>query len=290
MIRSMTAFARCEALDESGSLSWELRALNHRHLEISPRLPEELRVIEPELRARVSRRLGRGKVDCTLRFKPQAGAGSGDISLNQAYADQLVKLHRALQDALDANASAAQVTDLLRWPGVVQEVEPDLTPVQEKALALLDLALDELVQSREREGGQLATMLTERLDKLEQELEAVRLLLPELRRNHRERLAERLAAVAEQVDGNRLEQELVLFAQKMDVDEELDRALAHLVEMRRVLDMDEPVGRRLDFMLQELNREANTLGSKAVDARMSRASVEIKVLIEQMREQVQNIE
>lgn len=290
MICSMTAFARVETSEEFGSLSWELRSVNHRYLEISPRLPEELRSLEPELRARVGQAVKRGKADCTLRFRASKGTALGGISLNHSYADQLIELHRSLSHKLGADPATAGVTDLLSWPGVVQEVEPDLGPVQSRALELLDEALQQLLASRQREGTQLAALISQRLDKLTAELKSVREHLPEVRKAQRERLKERLAALAEPADANRLEQELVLFAQKMDVDEELDRALTHINEMRRVLALDEPVGRRLDFLLQELNREANTLGSKAVDVAMSQASVEAKVLIEQMREQVQNIE
>jgi len=290
MIRSMTAFARREDQHQAGQLSWELRTLNHRYLEISPHLPEDLRPIEPEVRARINRRLGRGKVDLTLKFRAAPGASGGTPKLNEPYVAQLVALHRELSGRLGADAAAAQVTDLLHWPGVVQEPDPDMTPVRERALTLLDEALDDLVATREREGAGLAAVIRDRLERLEAQVKEVRALLPEIRDHFRKRLADRLAEAAGELEPGRLEQEIALLAQKMDVDEELDRTLTHAAEIRRVLELDEPVGRRLDFLMQELNREANTLGSKSPDSRLSQASVELKVLIEQMREQVQNIE
>lgn len=290
MTRSMTAFARRETQTELGTLSWEIRALNHRYLEFSPHLPEELRVIEPEVRTRVGQRLGRGKVDAALRFRAAKGAGSAAPGLNRAYAEQLLALHRELADMAALQEARPEVTDLLRWPGVVQEPEPELEPLQAQALDLLDETLKDLVAGRVREGGRLAEVIRARLDRLESELAEVAAILPELREAFRDKLRTRLEAVAGELDPGRLEQELAIFAQKMDVDEELDRARGHAAEIRRVLDLEEPIGRRLDFLMQELNREANTLGSKSVDPRLSRAAVELKVLIEQMREQVQNLE
>lgn len=290
MTRSMTAFARRETQTELGTLSWEIRTLNHRYLELSPHLPEELRVIEPEVRTRVGECLGRGKVDASLRFRPAKGAGGTAPGLNRAYALQLLSLHAELSGMTDRNRAPLDITELLRWPGVVQEPEPELEPLQLQALALLDEALEELVESRSREGARLAETILARLDRLVAELDTVHAILPELRQAFQDKLRTRLEAVAGELDPGRLEQELAIFAQKMDVDEELDRTRTHADEIRRVLDLGEPIGRRLDFLMQELNREANTLGSKSVDPRLSRAAVELKVLIEQMREQVQNLE
>jgi uncharacterized protein (TIGR00255 family) len=290
MTRSMTAFARRETQTELGTLSWEIRALNHRYLEFSPHLPEELRVTEPEVRARVGEKLGRGKVDASLRFKAARGAPGAAPGLNRAYAEQLLSLHRDLSALAGEEQSPPDITELLRWPGVVQEAEPDLEPLQARALALLDETLEELVAGRTREGERLAAAIVMRLDRLVSELDAVRAILPELRQAFQDKLRARLEAVAGELDAGRLEQEMAIFAQKMDVDEELDRTRTHVEEIRRVLELDEPIGRRLDFLMQELNREANTLGSKSVDPRLSRAAVELKVLIEQMREQVQNLE
>lgn len=290
MTRSMTAFARRETQTDLGTLSWEIRALNHRYLELSPHLPEELRVLEPEVRQRVSDRLARGKVDAGLRFRAARGTGSTAPGLNRPYAEQLLALHGELAGLTRSDHAPLDLTEILRWPGVVQEPEPELAPLQAQALDLLDEALDELVETRRREGERLSEAIVARLDRLESELESVAGILPELRQAFREKLRSRLEAVAGELEPGRLEQELAVFAQKMDVDEELDRARAHAAEIRRVLDLDEPIGRRLDFLMQELNREANTLGSKSVDPRLSRAAVEMKVLIEQMREQVQNLE
>lgn len=286
----MTAFARCEAREDFGQLSWEVRTLNHRYLEISPHLPEELRALEPEVRSRVNRRLGRGKVDLSLKFRPERGQASGELGLNRTYAEQLLAVHGELARLSGGGATSPAPIELMRWPGVVQEPEPDLAPVRNRALALFDQALDQLVATREREGERLAEILLDRLARVEREIEQVRAMLPGIRAAFRERLKEKLAAVAGELEPGRLEQEIALFAQKMDVDEELDRTETHAREIRRVLASDEPVGRRLDFLMQELNREANTLGSKTVDARLSKAAVELKVLVEQMREQVQNVE
>ncbi len=199
-------------------------------------------------------------------------------------------MHGELASLSDHPDQPAALTDLLRWPGVVQEPEPDTAPLQARALELLDQALADLVEARGREGARLKEVIQLRLDRLEAELKSVRDILPDLRQAFRDKLRARLEDVAGELDPGRLEQEMAIFAQKMDVDEELDRALGHAAEIRRVLDLSEPVGRRLDFLMQELNREANTLGSKSVDPRLSTAAVELKVLIEQMREQVQNLE
>ncbi|NNG11906.1 MAG: YicC family protein [Halobacteria archaeon] len=288
MIRSMTAFARQEIDTDQGTLSWEIRSVNHRYLDIGLRLPEELRAVESALRERVNARLGRGKVDCACRYRPVA-AGAAPVVLNE---DNLTRLLDACQ-AVNARLpefAALNALELLRWPGVVLEQEVDTGPLQKSALALLDQALDELVASREREGEQIRGLLTRRCDSMSELVVRARQLLPEIRTAMREKLLARLAELDTPADSGRLEQELVFLLQKIDVDEELDRLGGHLEEVRRVLERREPVGRRLDFLMQELNREANTLGSKSAAAETTRISVELKVLIEQMREQVQNVE
>lgn len=288
MIRSMTAFARSERRGEWGQLTWELRSVNHRYLEVSLRFPEELRSLEQVVRERVSARIRRGKVECNLRFRPDPAA-TPEIVLNGEYLDRLLQACGGVEGRLP-RAAPVNPVDLLRWPGVVSEAERDLGAVMEEALAGLDAALAEMVATREREGEQIAGWLLSRCEAIDTQAAEVRERLPAIRDRLRERMLSRLAEIAVEADPGRLEQELALQAQKMDVDEELDRLSGHVAEVRRVLTRDEPVGRRLDFLMQELNREANTLGSKSVDADTTRAAVELKVLIEQMREQVQNAE
>jgi uncharacterized protein (TIGR00255 family) len=286
MIRSMTAFASGERATAWGTLGCELRAVNHRFLEVGVRLPEELRALEPALRERIATRVARGKLDLTLRLRPLEGGEA--LQLDPARVDALA----ALAQALHARFPNLQVglTDLLAFPGVVQGGGVDTASVQAEALALLDTVLADFVAAREREGAMLATGIRERVDAIAAIAADVRTLVPVIRAGQRQKLEARLADLVQPADSGRLEQELVLWLQKLDVDEELDRLDSHVAELRRVLGQQEPVGRRLDFLLQEFNREANTLGSKSVDARTSRAAVELKVLIDQVREQIQNIE
>jgi len=290
MTASMTAFARRESLTPWGGLAWELRTVNHRYLELSFKLPDELRVIEPAARELLGKRLGRGKVDCHLRFAAREGA---EGVLDEALVARLMTLaHKTQTLAAAAGGSVTpwRMVDLLRWPGVFKSGAVDTEGLQQAAIALLTETVNELAATRAREGAQLAAILKTRLDALGEIATQVRALLPEVRRNFRERLLARLGEVRAELDPARVEQELLLFAQKTDVDEELDRLVMHLTEVRRVLDDKGQTGRRLDFLMQELNREANTLGSKAADVRVTNAAVDLKVLIEQMREQVQNIE
>jgi len=286
MIRSMTAFASGERSTEWGTLGCELRAVNHRFLELGLRLPEELRVLEPALRERVAARISRGKVDLGLRLR-QADGGEA-LQLNDALLARLSAL------ALDVDARfpgvRTQFTELLQFPGVLQGRDVDPAALQAEALRLLDEVLDQFVAAREREGSNLAQAILERVDGIARHAADVRTLMPVIRAGQRSKLELRLADLAQPADQGRLEQELVLWLQKLDVDEELDRLDSHIVEIRRVLAQKDPVGRRLDFLLQEFNREANTLGSKSVDKRTSQVAVELKVLIDQIREQVQNIE
>ena len=290
MTASMTAFARRETATPWGGLVWELRAVNHRYLELSLKLPDELRAIEPAVREQLGKRLGRGKVDCHLRLAAREGA---DVVLDEPMVARLVALAQKTQGVAAAAGGTVtpwRMVDLLRWPGVFKSAAVDSEALHKAALALLAAALGELDATRRREGAQLAAILRQRLDGMEEIAARVRALLPEVRQNFRERLLARLQDVRAELDPARVEQELLLFAQKTDVDEELDRLVMHLNEVRRVLDDKGQVGRRLDFLMQELNREANTLGSKAAGVRVTNAAVDLKVLIEQMREQVQNIE
>ncbi len=288
MPRSMTAFDRREARGDWGKLVWELRSVNHRYLDLSPRLPEDLRQIESVVRERVSQRLGRGKVECTLKFAPAAGASSA-IELNWPYAEQLIGACEDLAERLPGAAPVSPV-ELLRVPGVVREPERDLEPIAQAAVDLLDECLAGLVETREREGAKLAELIDGRARRVAELAAELRPKLPEINAKVREKLLARLAEIDAPADNSRLEQELVFVAQRMDVDEELDRLVTHVEEIQRVLKRKEPIGRRLDFLMQELNREANTLGSKAAATEMTQTAVEMKVLIEQMREQIQNLE
>jgi len=284
----MTAFARRDRDTPWGDLAWELRSVNHRYLELAPRLPEELRGLELQVRERVGACLGRGKVDLNLRFQPRA-LESGEFELNKALVQRLLATAGEIA-AAPGDLAPLGISDVLRWPGVLQTPVLDTEALGRAALELLDQALEELVATREREGRRLHENIVQRLTAAREIVTRLRALAPELVPAFRQRLEERLAEIREELNPERLEQEIVLFAQKIDVDEELDRMSTHLDEVERVLAHSGPVGRRLDFLMQELHREANTLGSKAADIRLTRASVDLKVLIEQMREQVQNIE
>jgi len=288
MIRSMTAFARQQRHGEWGELTWEVRSVNHRYLEATVRLPEDLRAIEPTVRERVNARLGRGKVECNLRFRAAAGS-TGELQVNDRVVEQLLAASDKMAHRLHSSHHPS-IMDILRWPGVLENAEQDFSPVQQAALELLEATFDDLVAVREREGGRLAELIVRRLDGMRDEVEKARARMPAVIEGVRQRLRSRLAEVLEGPDPERVEQEMVLLTQRLDVDEEMDRLITHLDEVARILDSDKPVGRRLDFLMQELNREANTLGSKSVDSETTAVSVEMKVLIEQMREQVQNIE
>lgn len=286
MIRSMTAYANGERATRWGTLACELRSVNHRFLEVGVRLPEELRALEPHLRERVASRCSRGKIDLVIRLR--APEVTGALVVNDALLGQLGELATRLSSSFPS--LQVSFTELLQMPGVMQGEAVDAAALHAEALALLDTALDGFVAAREREGDKLATAIQERVDSIERIAAEVTTLIPLIREGQRTKLAARLADLPHPVDPGRAEQELVMWLQKLDVEEELDRLGSHIAEIRRVFKQREPVGRRLDFLLQEFNREANTLGSKSVDSRTSNAAVELKVLIDQIREQVQNIE
>lgn len=288
MVYSMTAFARCEHATDQGTLVWELRSVNHRYLEASLRLPEAFRDLEGPLRERVRKQLARGKVECTLRFHP-AAEQADSISLNQPLLDELINASRQISQQLD-NPAAINPMELLAWPGVLNSRESDQAGLLKTAGSIFDQALEELKIQRGREGSELAKLLEERLVAITQCVATLRELMPELLSAHRQKLIDRFKEAQLELDNTRIEQELVLLAQKIDVAEELDRLDTHVTETRRVLNDRQAMGRRLDFLMQEFNREANTLGSKAIDSRSTQAAVDLKVYIEQMREQVQNIE
>ncbi len=286
-MKSMTAFAREEMRADFGELVWEIRSVNHRYLEVFVRLPEELRALEPKVREKIGASLARGKVECTLRYKTEDSAPLA-LSVNQNLIRQLLTVAEEINTILKTD-KPMDVTDLMRWPGVMAADNVDLNSVQQAALQLLDQALEQLLDSRLREGSQLAKLIEQRLDDMSVQVERARQRMPEVVEELRSRLSAKLADFAE-LDPGRVEQEMVIACQRLDIDEEMDRLNTHLTEVRRTLVQDKPIGRRLDFLMQELNREANTLGSKSADAITTNVSVEMKVLIEQMREQIQNIE
>ncbi len=288
MISSMTAFAREEYRGDLGVMSWEIRSVNHRYLEAFLRLPEELRVLETSVRERLNARLSRGKLDVSLKFKPGKNAEAG-LQINHRMVEQLMAAEQEMAGLLHCDTYLRPL-DLLRWPGVLEEQEQDYTPVKQQAMALLENAIDSLIDNRLREGERLAEIVRQRCESMQTQVEQVRDLMPEVLDNVRSRIRDRLAEVMDELDEGRVEQEMALLAQRLDVDEEMDRLETHLLEVERVLSSDEPVGRRLDFLMQELNREANTLSSKSNDVEVTQSGVEMKVLIEQMREQIQNIE
>jgi uncharacterized protein (TIGR00255 family) len=283
----MTGFARRERQFPWGLLAWELKTVNHRFLEVGCRLPEEFRGAEADFRQAVAAAVRRGKVDCSLHFRPAVATTSLEVD-----ADLLGSLAlRAQQVAAQAGAAARiDVMDLLRWPGVVRDNSRDHAPLVAAAHALLGDALAELSRFRDSEGARLRDALEQRCAGLVDFAARVTERLPEVRARMRTKLLERIAQLVSDIDHDRLEQELAMLAQRQDVDEEIDRLRGHVTEVRKAFGGKEPAGRRLDFLMQELNREANTLSSKSQDIETTRAAVDMKVLIEQMREQVQNIE
>ncbi len=287
MTRSMTAFARQEVQQSWGSLTWEVRSVNHRYLEPHLRLPESLRELEGPLREQLRKNLSRGKVECTLRFVPEAQ--SQTLTVNQDFAGELVTAAQQVADIIP-NAQSLDPLEVLRWPGVLQDTRLDMDAVKKAGLELFGKALAELIESRGREGAELANLIDQRLDAITNIVTDVRAKLPGILTAQRENLQARLDELQAELDPTRLEQEMVILAQKADVDEEMDRLNTHVQEVKRVLKQKGPIGRRLDFLMQELNREANTLSSKSIVSDTTQSAVELKVLIEQMREQIQNIE
>ena len=288
MIRSMTGFARRERQGAFGTLVCELRTVNHRYLEISVRLPEELKALDNDVRQQITAALRRGKVDANLYLKSAAGARR-HLELDTDLVNEVLARIDELRQRVQPSAPVSPL-DLLRWPGIVREAETDAAPVLAAAADLLREALGELNDTRAREGVRIRELLAARCQTMRALVIAVKARLPEVSQRLRERIIERISQLGVTPDPERLEQELVMYAHKMDVDEELDRLTGHIDEVTNVLGSSEPAGRRLDFLMQELNREANTLSSKSQDVETTRAAVDMKVMIEQMREQVQNVE
>lgn len=288
MIQSMTAFSRIQGQGDWGSAVCELRSINHRYLEMMLRLPETLHALEAPMRECIRHHIKRGKIECHLRFQPSDALGVG-ITINHPLVDQLCHASEIISQKLKSPAPI-NAMDILHWPGIFQMAEMDLDVIQDQVLVLLDKALQDLVAARGREGEELKQLFLQRLEQMKIEVAKVRQHMPEILSYQRERLIARFSDAKLELDAERLEQEIVLFAQKTDVMEELDRIDAHISEVRRILKHGGVTGRRLDFLMQELHREANTLGAKSTDVDTTRASVELKVLIEQIREQVQNVE
>lgn len=287
MPRSMTGFARSEQQYPWGSISWELRSVNHRYLEPNFRLPEAHRGLEPNLREQIRNKLSRGKLDISLNI--QLGSSENNqIGLNQELIEQLISANQQLQGLGDF--SPLDPLELLKWPGVIIEDRVDGEQLKQDALNQFGQTIDQLIDSRNREGEELANMIEQRLQGISEQVTLVRGLMPQILQAQRDKLLERLSDLKADLDADRVEQEIVILAQKADVDEELDRLDTHVNEVRRALKQKGAIGRRLDFLMQELNREANTLSSKTIVTDTTAAAVELKVLIEQMREQIQNIE
>ncbi|MBW7981050.1 YicC/YloC family endoribonuclease [Enterobacillus tribolii] len=287
MIRSMTAYARREIKGEWGSAAWELRSVNQRYLETYIRQPEQFRSLEPMIRERLRTRLTRGKIECNLRFELDPSAQSSLI-LNEKLAKQLVEAANWVK--MQSDEGEINPLEILRWPGVMSAAEQDLDTIGAELMAGLEKTIDDFIEAREREGNALKALIEQRLAGVSAEVVKVRQQMPDILQWQRERLQSKLEEAQIQVDNNRLEQELILLAQRIDVAEELDRLEAHVKETYAILKKQEAVGRRLDFMMQEFNRESNTLASKSINADVTASAIELKVLIEQMREQIQNIE
>ena len=288
MLHSMTGFARESVESKLGTLTWEIRAVNHRYLDVQFKLPDELRPKEQEFRQRVSEHVGRGKVECSLFFRRAV-----DLDSEMQVDTDLVELigHRISDlTAKLPNVAAVNPIEILRWPGVIRQPDVDVEPLLEAAAALLDETVATFSEMRKREGARIATLIEARCKDIEAIVASVRERMPQVLEATRAKQMERIEALNVEADPARLEIELALVATKLDVDEELDRLASHIVEIRDTLGSSKPVGRRLDFLMQELNREANTLGSKSADTETTRAAVELKVLIEQIREQIQNLQ
>lgn len=284
----MTAYGRTEDSSDVGHVIWEVRTINHRYLEINLRLPEELRSLDQAIRDLIGKHLQRGKVDCNLRFETATSAEQ-NLTLDEELLQQVIGATEILKEKIQEHESL-NLLDMLRWPGVIKQNPLNLDEIKEQLLRLLDKTLQSVVDTRAREGNKIYEMIESRCVAILEQLEKLKVVLPEIQTQHRNKLLKRAEELSAEIDSERLEQEMVMLAQKMDVAEELDRLEAHVSEVRHTLKKKGSVGRRLDFLMQELNREANTLGSKSNHMDMTNTSVELKVLIEQMREQIQNIE
>ncbi|MBA6263529.1 MAG: hypothetical protein ACI9N3_002007 [Colwellia sp.] len=287
MIHSMTAFSRFEVKGDWGNAVWEIRSVNQRFLETYFRLPEQFRSIEPALRERFRKQLNRGKVECSLRFNANPSA-KNNLSLNKGLAEQLLQ-HASWINEQTLN-SQLNPLEIMRWPGVMEAEEADMTIIQKEILVGFEQALKDFIDARASEGENLKVLIEQRLEGIVEQSEKVKAFMPEIIAWQRKRITDKFTDAKIELDSSRVEQELVLLAQKMDVDEEIDRLFSHVKETKSILKKGGAQGRRLDFMMQEFNREANTLGSKSINVDITNSAVELKVLIEQMREQIANIE
>lgn len=289
MIYSMTAFGRSQAKGDWGSAVWELRTINHRYLEMNIRLPEILRELESPVRDIINKSLQRGKIECNLKFQPGPKLGSF-VSINQSLLNQLLSILIEVNQLLPEKITRINVIDLLAWQGVIIEENFDVSTLRENLLKLFEEALLDLKAAREREGKLLEALIVDRLNQIHVQANTIKSVFPKILERQREKILQRLEDAKVMMDQQRFEQEIVYLAQKIDISEELDRLNSHITEVKHTLNKKDSIGRRLDFMMQECNREANTLASKSMDAVVTHAAVEMKVLIEQIREQVQNIE
>ena len=288
MVYSMTAFSRQQLEHEWGSLTWEIRSVNHRYLEPSVRLPENFRSLENPIRRQLREKLYRGKIECLLRFRT-VEANQIDWQLNLDLISQLTKANLEINSNIGGDYKLSSL-DILKWPGVISDQPIDEEIFNKEAMGLFEKALDDLMVVREREGASLRDAILKRIASIQRIIDSIQAKMPSIILKQKENLLNKLEDIKAEFEPTRLEQEITLLAQKADVDEELDRLNSHLQEAKRVLDSDGQIGRRLDFLMQELNREANTLSSKSIVVETTQSAVELKVLIEQMREQIQNIE
>ena len=288
MIHSMTAYGRVENSEGQNSISCEIRSVNHRYSEISIRLPEELRPLEQKIRDHISGKIKRGKIECNIRIEKH-NAYDESLSINQDLLKNIIEAAKRINSDLSTSAPLDSL-DLLRWPGVLEKSTLDVEEIGKLLFPLVNEAIDIVIDTRQREGEKIKKMLTDRCTKIKEIISNVKKQIPDILKNYRKKLTQRVQEISDELDNDRLEQELLFLSQKADIEEEIDRLNAHADEVVRVIDQKEPIGRRLDFLMQEMNRESNTLGSKSNHIYTTNASVELKVLIEQMREQIQNIE
>ena len=288
MIHSMTAYGRVENLEGQNSISCEIRSVNHRYSEISIRLPEELRPLEQKIRDHISGKIKRGKIECNIRIEKH-NAYDEALSINQDLLKNIIEAAKRINSDLSTSAPLDSL-DLLRWPGVLEKSTLDVKEIDKLLFPLVNEAIDIVIDTRQREGEKIKKMLTDRCTKIKEIINNVQKQIPDILKNYRKKLTQRVQEISDEIDNDRLEQELLFLSQKADIEEEIDRLGAHVDEVVRVIERKEPIGRRLDFLMQEMNRESNTLGSKSNHIYTSNASVELKVVIEQMREQIQNIE
>ena len=284
----MTAYGRVENSEGQNSISCEIRSVNHRYSEISIRLPEELRPLEQKIRDHISGKIKRGKIECNIRIEKH-NAYDESLSINQDLLKNIIEAAKRINSDLSTSAPLDSL-DLLRWPGVLEKSTLDAEEIGKLLFPLVNEAIDIVIDTRQREGEKIKKMLTDRCTKIKEIISNVKKQIPDILKNYRKKLTQRVQEISDELDNDRLEQELLFLSQKADIEEEIDRLGAHVDEVVRVIDRKEPIGRRLDFLMQEMNRESNTLGSKSNHIYTSNASVELKVVIEQMREQIQNIE